>query len=103
MLSQRSPWLNLQWVPRTENIEADAGTNIELSAFSLENRMDIVLDELPLDVMRSLVERGTAFAQDERGTAFVHEIENLKAHNKTTGRIRSRLRKRAKTAWAADV
>jgi hypothetical protein len=94
MLSQRNLWLNLEWVPRTENVEADALTNSDFSAFSMENRVELVLDDLPLDVMRSLV---------DRGTAFVQEIENLKAHNKTTGRIRSRLRKRAKTAWTADV
>ena len=93
MLSQRNLWLNLQWVPRTENTEADSLTNGDFSLFSLENRVEIVMDNLPLDVMRALV---------ERGTAFVQEIEALKAHNRTTGRIRGRLRKRARTDWAAE-
>ena len=94
MLSQRNLWLNLQWVPRTENVEADALTNGDFSLFSLANRVEVVMDDLPLDVMRSLV---------ERGTAFVQELDALKAHNKTTGRIRSRLRKRARTEWAAEL
>ena len=75
-------------------VEADTLTNSDFSVFSLENRVDSVFADLPLEVMRALV---------DRGTAVVQELDDLKAHNKTTGRIRSRLRKRAKTAWASEV
>ena len=43
--------LNLQWRPRDENSYAGALTNGNFSAFTLENRVPLSLEDLPLDML----------------------------------------------------
>ena len=93
MLSQRNLWLNLGWVRRTLNVEADALTNSDFSLFNPDKRMEIIWKDVPLEVMASLL---------EEGNGFLAEIERLRENKKRdqalTGNV-VRKRRRVKTPW----
>ena len=44
----------MQWRPRDENSLADALTNGDFSAFSLGHRVQLSVEELPLDMLHHL-------------------------------------------------
>ena len=52
---------SVQWIPRMQNVEADALTNEEFDAFSLKNRIPIDVAQLPLLVLPKLLEHGEKF------------------------------------------
>ena len=52
--------LALEWRARELNIEADALTNLDFSAFKAENRLPVVFQELPWRVMPSMMDAGIA-------------------------------------------
>ena len=93
MLSLRNLWLNLGWIRRDQNEEADALTNADFSLFDPKKRLEVVWDQLPLEVMSSLLLEG-------RG--FLAEIERLRENKKRdlahTGKL-VRKRRRVKTPW----
>ena len=90
MLSERNLWLGLQWVPRLSNVEADALTNDDFLLFSPELRVNVVWEEVPLDVMSSLL---------QEGKGFLDEIDRMKTAKRTEQKPGYRKRKRTKTAW----
>ena len=63
MLSDRNVWLNLNWVGRLFNVEADALTNSDFSLFDEARRIPVVWSELPLDIMNDMLAVGLAFEQ----------------------------------------
>ena len=55
MLSFRNLWLDLTWIPRLQNVEADALTNGDYSAFSMCNRVEVGWEQVPLEVMSEVL------------------------------------------------
>ena len=51
MLSTRSLWLNLDWVPREDNQEADDLTNEKFERFELANRVQVVWADVPFKII----------------------------------------------------
>ena len=90
MLSARNLWLSLNWVPRLENVEADALTNDDYSLFSMDRRVAVNWEEVPLDVMASLL---------REGQGFLDELGRLKLARKAEQALGYRKRRRVKTAW----
>ena len=88
MLGDRNLWLGLQWVPRLSNTEADALTNDDYSLFSMNLRIEVKWEEVPLDVMTSLL---------LEGQGFLEEINRLKSAKGAEVTRVIRKRKRVKT------
>eukprot|EP00971_Amphidinium_carterae_P166072 3291681-Amphidinium_carterae.1 len=65
-LEVRDISLNLAWVPREENTEADALTNEDFSSFEEHNRVEVDLGRLPLKVLRDLQHDATSLFEDMR-------------------------------------
>jgi hypothetical protein len=63
-LAERDLWLELQWVPREENTEADALTNSEFKGFDPGKRCHLVWSDIPKDVLAELVNLGEKFASE---------------------------------------
>ena len=59
-LEQRSSWLDVQWVPRDQNIEADALTNGHFAGFDPNLRIDVSMKDLPFIVLPAMLEAGGA-------------------------------------------
>jgi hypothetical protein len=94
MLSARNLWLDLNWVPRLQNVEADALTNSDFTLFNPDLRMEVAWDQIPLKVMEGLL---------EQEKEFLLEIERLKSHKRTTSAPQFKPRRRLKKPWAAEV
>ena len=62
-LAKRGLWLDLAWVPREENKEADQLTNEEFQNFSPDLRMELKLQDLDLSVLNRLVEVAGSFEE----------------------------------------
>ena len=52
---------SVQWIPRMQNVEADALTNEEFDAFDLQNRIPIDVAQLPLLILPKLLQHGEQF------------------------------------------
>ena len=91
-LSVRNLWLDLAWIPRLQNVEADALTNGDYSAFSMCNRVEVVWEQVPLEVMSEVLAEGKNFAL---------EMERLKSNKRLAPKTSQRQKKRPKTAWEA--
>ena len=64
MLSSRSLWLNLGWVPRGDNQEADDLTNEDFTRFDLANRVPVVWADVPFKIMSAVLADGVTFERD---------------------------------------
>ena len=64
-LEEKDCMLDLGWVPRDQNQEADAITNSNLGDFSPENEIVVDLAALDFRVLRELLDLGDVF-YDER-------------------------------------
>ena len=53
--------LELNWVPRDQNEEADALSNEEFSAFTAANQIPVQPDKLPFKVLGKLLDLGESF------------------------------------------
>ena len=93
MLFARGLWLDLDWVRREENSEADALTNGDYTLFDPALRMVVVWAELPFDIMARVV---------QEAQTFVQEMATLKDQKKrllqASGTPR-RMKKRVKLPW----
>ena len=47
--------LDLQWIPRDQNVEADALTNEEFEMFPSENRLEVQMSELQFKILPTLM------------------------------------------------
>ena len=54
-LKARDLELDLEWVPRGQNEEADALTNGEYSSFSSERRIMVKVEDLPFKILPRMV------------------------------------------------
>ena len=91
MLSERNLWLDLTWVRREENTEADALTNSDFALFSLERRVHVEWKDLPFQVLEALV---------KLGSEFVQEIDKFKeAKKRCSGLPPLRKRRKVLTPW----
>ena len=63
---ERGGWdLDLEWVPRDQNAEADALTNDIFSDFTEGNRIEVHLDKLPFVVLQNLLNLGEGFYEEQ--------------------------------------
>jgi hypothetical protein len=92
-LAKRGLWLNLEWIPRELNVEADALTNLEFGSFDPALRIPVSWSDLPFDTMEALLKEGLLFEA---------ELEARKQLTADTKPTKNRKRRRTdKTAWAA--
>ena len=82
---------NLQWRPRELNTEADALSNLNFEGFNDSMRVHIKWEELPIDLLRSLVAHASHFTE---------QVNSNRALNITPPKVRKRKRKtHEKTVW----
>ena len=67
--------MRANWIPRLQNEEADALTNLAFQHFQEKHRIKVDLEALPFGVMPELF---------REGEAYVTELERLKTANKGT-------------------
>ena len=53
--------MKAHWVPRLQNVEADALTNLDFRHFSTEKRIQVSLEELPFEVLPQFLAEGEKF------------------------------------------
>ena len=96
-LARRSLWLDLAWVPREENREADELTNEEFQNFDPALRMDISLKDLDLGVLEKLLEVSESF---EKVRLEQKEAKALQQKKEALGLSKWRPnKKKVKTKW----
>ena len=76
--------LRAKWVPRLENQEANALTNLELKSFDAKKRLNVDLERLDFGVLRQLL---------DVGDSYVKELSELKTQAKARAGVRE-VRKR---------
>ena len=74
---RRGVALRANWIPRLQNEEADALTNLDFRHFQEKHRIQVDLVSLPFGVMPDLF---------SEGEAYVAELERLKAESKGSER-----------------
>lgn len=87
-LEARQSWLDLAWVPRQQNLEADALTNGDFDAFSPSLRIEVDLKSLPWVVLPEMLEAGAGMV------AELDELRKGKRKARAEARARKRERKR---------
>lgn len=93
MLGARNLWLDLSWVARDQNTEADSLTNSDFSGFTEANRLPVIWADLPLDVLDALI---------REGTGFMAELDKHRENKKRAESIGIRVprkRRRVKQPW----
>mgnify|MGYP000382374936 FL=1 len=60
-VEQRDMKLEMSWVPREQNAEADAITNGDVGWLCPANRIATVMEDLPFLVLKELLEKGAGF------------------------------------------
>jgi hypothetical protein len=89
-LMKRRLWLDLQWVPREQNVEADQLTNLDFTGFCPEKRMAVNLSALAFPLLHELLDEEASFrneltarkrekAQDYHGPSPLHKKRKVKA------------------------
>jgi hypothetical protein len=91
LLAARNLWLNLEWLPRTANTEADMLTNNDFSLFDPSLRVPVSWGQLDFTVMNRVLESSRAF------TAEVEAQRSIKAAQPVPY-VKKRGKKR-KTVW----
>ena len=71
-------YINLRWIPREENVLADALTNEDFSAFKTSNRIALEVGPETLPVMFSML---------AEGKNLYEQVELAKIRNKRTPRV----------------
>jgi hypothetical protein len=96
-LARRSLWLDLAWVPREENKEADELTNEEFQSFDPARRMEISLKDLDLDVLEKLLEVSESF---EKVRLEQKEVKAAQQRKEALGLSKWKPnKKKVKTKW----
>ena len=93
-LHQRRAVLRADWIPRLQNEEADALTNMDFRHFDPEKRISVTLAELRFGVLNDLL---------STGQEYYEEVEGMREAERTARRARGdrpagRTRKKAGTA-----
>ena len=63
-LALRKAVLRASWLPRLQNEEADALTNLDFRHFDLSKRIPVNLDDLKFGVLNELMPEGERFYQE---------------------------------------
>ena len=74
----RNLGLDLRWIPREQNVEADAVTNEEFGEFSDCNRIEIELEQLPFLVLKHLMTEAGKLDAEIKWTKEVKKRQLLK-------------------------
>lgn len=56
--------LDLQWIPREQNCQADALTNFDFHELSAENRLEIKMEDLNFQVLHKLINSAAELDQE---------------------------------------
>ena len=95
-LARRNLWLNLHWIPREQNTEADALTNLDFSKFDANRRVEVTWSKL-------MSEMDDLHHYMKLGVDLYSQLESLKEIRKRKARpdeIGKKFRpKYMKTAW----
>ena len=59
-LEQAQLWLDLHWVPREDNVLADALTNCDFTAFSMNNRVEAQISPVTFPTMFEMLAEARA-------------------------------------------
>ena len=78
IMEESGMYLNMEWVPREENVTADALTNEKFDGFMPQNRMSVQIDSGCFP---------TLFAMMEHGKSLYEHIEQQKAENRNKRKI----------------
>ena len=92
-LEQISSWLDVQWVPRDQNVEADALANGHFAGFDPEKRIEVSMKDLQFSVLPAML---------ETGGARLAELAKMK-EQKRAERAEARQRKRARKRLAGET
>ena len=95
MLSSRGLWLDLEWVCREDNVEADALTNSDFSLFDPSRRIPVCWADIPHEVLTSLVSQGEAFLVELEGTRALKKT----ARQAPLDGIRMKRRRKVREPW----
>ena len=82
--------LRARWLPRLENEEADALTNLDFRHFRAENRIPVILDELGFKVLPMLFEAGESYMEELENA---RKAEKARALDGAAGGTRDKKRK----------
>ena len=92
-LERRGSWLDLRWVPRHQNVEADALTNGHFADFDPKLRVEVDLSKVSWVVLPAML---------EAGGGMVKELEELR-EKKRVERAAARSRKKSKGKLAGGA
>ena len=93
-LSDRLLWLDVNWIPRELDKEADDLTNDEFGSFDPLLRMEVNWDTLPTGVMQAVLAQGEAFEQE-----MLLRKERKKLAGPEYSRRTKRQKREGKTIW----
>ncbi|CAE8719608.1 unnamed protein product [Polarella glacialis] len=80
-LEAANAFMNLEWVPREQNVEADALTNEEFAGFDLSKRIEVNFESLPLLVLPSLMASAEELYRIAQTQELWHENKFTKKAN----------------------
>jgi hypothetical protein len=87
MLAERDLWLDLNWIPREDNTEADDLTNGEYGKFDPELRVELDWATIPFQVLADILVEARAFTDEldnYRTTAVKVPLAGFKKKRKRT-------------------
>ena len=87
-LELRASWLDLEWVPRQQNIEAGALTSGHFAAFSSANRIVVDMKSLPFVVLTEMIEAGGGMLAELAGLREKKRLERAEARKAKRARKR---------------
>jgi hypothetical protein len=67
LLMRRGLWLDLEWVPREENIEADQLTNLDFTGFDASKRMEVDVSAAQFPLLHELLQEESSFRNELAG------------------------------------
>ena len=75
-LESRSLLLEMHWVPRAQNSEADAITNGDVQWLCKDNEIKIDLEKLPFEMLHVLLDQGKMFYKDIEAINAADDLES---------------------------
>ena len=87
-LGRRQAAMRANWIPRLQNEESDALTNWDFRHFTMANRVEVNLDDLPFIVLRDLFDVGEAYVVERE--ALKTAEKKRKASSGHTEKVRKK-------------
>lgn len=94
MLSERNLWLEVGWLPREQNVEADSLTNDDFTSFDPSLRMEVDWAAIPTGVMTQLLEQGLLFEAE-----LNLQRQDKRKQGPTATRSSAKKKREQRTSW----